>query len=247
MKVFTCGLCQNIYFTESIFHRHVKTHRPDHDIKCDECGKAFMLRGDLNRHMKRHRQQLDYDCKVCGQQFVRKYHLQRHIDFKHTKTFRPEDLCKNECGRRHSKHVYPFCTPCASVLEVKRMRRIREVASVEACRCFDYLNQKFGLDIVHIHFDWRDRTIVSGHERDDYVSGLKIRADGYEKSNPTHVWEYLGRRWHGEPGTEAYIQTMARLELLADHGYIVHFIWSDEWKRSHGLKSVHVLSRHLHD
>ena len=124
------------------------------------------------------------------------------------------------------------------------MRRIREVASVEACRCFDYLNQKFGLDIVHIHFDWRDRTIVSGHERDDYVSGLKIRADGYEKSNPTHVWEYLGRRWHGEPGTEAYIQTMARLELLADHGYIVHFIWSDEWKRSRGLKSVHVLSRY---
>ena len=66
---------------------------------------------------------------------------------------------------------------------------------------------------------------------------LKIRADGYEKSNPTHVWEYLGRRWHGQPGTGAHIQTMARMELLADHGYIVHFIWSDEWKRSRGSRA----------
>lgn len=246
MQVFSCEQCQNVYLTEKIFRSHVRTHSKDHDIKCTDCGQAFMLRGDLTRHLRRHKGELPYACPICPKRFVRKYHLTRHID-KHTNTLRPEDLCRNKCGKRHSRHVYPFCTPCATTLGVKRGRRIREVASVEACRCFDYLNRMLGLDIVHIHFDPRDRTLVSGHERDDYIPGLKVRADGYERQCPTHVWEFLGRRWHGEPGTEKHAETMARLELFADHGYVVHYVWSDDWARAKTLaarvRQVRTLSR----
>lgn len=248
MQVFSCTVCQNVYLTEKNFKQHVRTHSKDHDIKCGDCGKAFMLRGDLTRHVRRHRQELPYECTHCHMRFLRKYHMERHVDKKHTNTIRPEDLCRNKCGGCHSRHVYPYCTPCAGALEVKRMRAIREVASVEACRCFDYLNTALELEIVHVHFDPRDRSLVSGHERDDYVEGLKLRADGYEKDCPNHVWEFLGRRWHGEPGTQAHTETMARLELFADHGYVVHYIWSDEWAAAKTLgarlKTIHWLSRH---
>lgn len=248
MRVFTCSLCQNIYLTERIFHQHVRTHSEDHDIKCTDCGKAFMLRGDLTRHVRRHRGELPYECPHCQKRFLRKYHMDRHVDKRHTNTVRPEDLCRNKCGRGHSRHVYPFCTPCAGALGVKRGREIREVASVQACRCFDYLNRKLGLGIVHVHFDPRDRSLVSGHERDDYIPGLKVRADGYEKDCPNHVWEFLGRRWHGHPGSDAHTETMARLRLFADHGYVVHYVWSDEWTAAKTLKdrlrAVHLLSHH---
>lgn len=247
LTVLSCDKCYKVYMTRKSFRQHVRTHSADHQIKCGECGKAFMLGGDLTRHVRRHRQELRYGCPHCPKRFLRKYHMQRHVDT-HTNTLRPEDMCRNKCGRRHSRHVYPHCTPCARELGVKRGRGIREVASLEACRCFDYLNRALGLDIVHIHFDAEDRTLVSGHEREDYIPGLKVRADGYERQCPTHVWEFLGRRWHGEPGTEKHAETMARLELFADHGYVVHYIWSDEWARAKTLAArlcqIRILSRH---
>lgn len=247
-----------MYQTEVNFKAHVRTHSPDHDIKCKTCNKAFMLRGDLTRHMRRHNNDLKFSCPQCKQSFLRKYHLKRHIDNKHTKTLRPEDMCRNQCGNRHSRHVYPHCTACARELGVKQARGIREAgASLEACRCFDAMNEMFGLQIEHVHYDKTNCAFVSGRERDDWISDLKVRADGYEKEPlavhaqghmPNHVYEYLGRHWHGEPGTERHASTMARLQLFADNGYIVHFVWSDEWARAKTFRekvmAVHVLSAH---
>ena len=130
------------------------------------------------------------------------------------------------------------------------MKKIKTIASKEACECFDFLNEMIGLKIEHVHFNETESCRqFEGKEYDDYIPNIKIRCDGREECNHQHVWEYLGRYWHGFPGSMKYTTTMARLHLLADHGYVVHYIWSDEWFNAKTLKEkiacIHVLSPYV--
>jgi hypothetical protein len=80
-------------------------------------------------------------------------------------------------------------------------------------------------------------------ERNKYIGGYYV--DGFDTSTNT-IYEFLGDYWHGNPETffpheinkslgktfgELYKHTFIRFNHLKDNGYIIKYIWENDWKK----------------
>lgn len=214
--------------------------------RCDDCGHMALSSQKLATHRRIHTQERPFKCATCGMGFIRKQHLETHR-YVHTDTVPPERSC-SMCSVSINKRVrvcvqHRLCTTHAVEKGLIAPSR-RSVGSLAACRCFDEIERLAGIKIHHIHYSDDDRTF-SGREQQGLIPGKRFAPDGVDAESPTHLYEFLGTPWHGyadpdAPGSshtgrpywELHAQTIARIHLFADHGYVVHYVWQSEWERA---------------
>lgn len=272
MLLLSCADCDRVYKSKNAFRSHRRTHDGTAP-RCLPCNKGFASAADLRRHLDSgvHAGIRQHVCQACGMAFTKLSHLTRHTRQQHEGTMTPEDRC-DHCPMRLDTQFRPLkvcryhavetgvipepdpgLAPCGS--------------SRAACKCFDALESALGVKISHVHFgsDTAGRQVVTGREVEGLIPGRKSRPDGVCAERPNHVYEFLGNPWHGYPPEDAdkhrhgrshtgraydvlYTETMARLMLFRDHGYIVHYIWQHEFAAANKndaremLAVVHVLN-----
>lgn len=91
-----CKECMLSYTNKNIYQRHLKTHDPTKQFKCEQCQQMFSKQFHLNVHLRKHirKENKKFICSTCGEQFIYKYLLKQHI-YKHTnKQPFPCDKCQ---------------------------------------------------------------------------------------------------------------------------------------------------------
>ena len=92
------------------------------------------------------------------------------------------------------------------------------------------------------------------------VKIVNKKIDGYDTNTKT-VYEFLGDYWHGNPTKfhafcineqckksfgQLYIDTVNRLMLLKNNGYIVKYVWESDWdsfvKNNKTPLKIHILN-----
>ena len=67
----TCPDCDRSFPTPDALQRHRYSHKPDHQLKCEICGKECAFQSDLQRHMEKHRDEKVWKCNEpsCNREF----------------------------------------------------------------------------------------------------------------------------------------------------------------------------------
>ena len=226
---------------------------------CEYCGHKALSAEKLARHRRSHTQERPFKCDQCDMTFIRKAHLISH-KFIHTDTLPPDRRCVNcnkvSYNQRSSVCVKKrLCTTCAVQKHLISPLR-RSPGSLAACRCFDEIERIAGIKIDHIHYN--DDGTFSGKEKKGLIPGKRFAPDGIDAESKNHLYEFLGTPWHGfpDPDTpgkshigkeywELHAKTMSRINLFADHGFVVHYIWQSEWDNAvsilQKLKCIHTV------
>jgi hypothetical protein len=226
--------------------------------KCEFCGHTAISSTKLDTHRRIHTQERPYKCSACDAAFIRKRHLDTH-KFVHTDAVPPErscSVCSVTVNWRNKTCVqHRLCTTHAVQRGLIAPSR-RSPGSLAACRCFDEIERIAGIKIDHIHYSDDDRSFA-GKEVQGLIPGKRFAPDGIDSQSRTHLYEFLGTPWHGFPNPDTpgkshigkdywqlHQQTMARINLFADHGFVVHYIWQSEWEvarsTSQKLACIHV-------
>ncbi|OXA45234.1 oocyte zinc finger protein XlCOF19-like [Folsomia candida] len=86
--------CSKPSRTYSDLSRHVVTHDPDAQVKCEVCRKIFKNRDTLSGHISRiHGNRKRPSCDTCHRVFSNSCNLRRHIDDAHGTSERPRFPC----------------------------------------------------------------------------------------------------------------------------------------------------------
>ena len=218
--------------------------------KCKHCEFKGGSPSKLKRHERIHSEERPFECSVCGQKFKRKEHLDNH-KFVHTNTQPPNRACV-ECMKINKDAAMkfnwrdPICNKHKLCTTHAVQRGLisplgRSPGSLAACRCFDEIERIMGIKINHIHYSSDDRSF-SGKEVAGLIPGRRFAPDGIDHEYSNQLFEFLGTPWHGFPDPnhagqshtgkeywQLHAQTMARINLFADHGFLVHYVWQSEW------------------
>jgi hypothetical protein len=114
--------------------------------------------------------------------------------------------------------------------------------SKEACAFFDGWFRETGEEIPHVHFTG-DGT-VTGSEVGGLVPCRRFKPDGYVEDTREAWWNH-GDWYHGYPpwhhkhecfvhreqwGPDVYKSTLDMMQLFADQGMLVKYIWGSDYK-----------------
>lgn len=155
--------------------------------------------------------------------------LCKEWDYDKNTEYGPEDISKG-CDKK----VWWVCKTCSYEWEANVKNRVAGRGCPKcACGQVSRVSQK-----------WLDSLGIKHLKREYYISGLGVRADGYDPATNT-VYEFLGDFWHGNPEIfparemnpknkqpfgKLYKQTKERLKLIEKAGYKVVYIWENDFE-----------------
>src|SRR3989304_4846365 len=111
--------------------------------------------------------------------------------------------------------------------------------SKKAIEWLNYMSEVFNITIQHAE--------NGGEYVIENIKSKRWKADGYCEER-LWIFEFLGDNWHSNPEIfigkeneinvltkkthkETYEQTMKRLDIISNSGYIVIYIWESEWEK----------------